>query len=64
MVRFIETESNGVKVMINLLQVIMIEPVTDSNQCIINFSSGNLEDIVVDEHYDTLKRKIEEISKI
>jgi hypothetical protein len=64
MVRFIETESNGVKVMINLLQVIMIEPVTDSNQCIINFSSENLEDIVVDEHYDTLKRKIEEISKI
>ena len=64
MVRFIETESNGVKVMINLLQVIIIEPVTDSNQCIINFSSENLEDIVVDEHYDTLKRKIEEISKI
>ena len=64
MVRFIETESNGVKVMINLLQVIMIEPVTDSNQCIIKFSSENLEDIVVDEHYDTLKRKIEEISKI
>lgn len=58
MVGFIETVSNGNKVMINLFQVQMIEPVRDSNQCIIRFASGALEDMVVDEHYDTLVRKI------
>ena len=64
MVEFIETESNGIKVIINLNQVQIIEHVTDRNQCIIRFTSGSLEDIVVDEHYDTLKRKINEMSKI
>lgn len=64
MVEFIETESNGIKVIINLNQVQIIEPVTDRNQCIIRFTSGSLEDIVVDEHYDTLKRKINEMSEI
>lgn len=64
MARFIETESNGIKVIINLNQIQIIEPVTDSNQCIIRFMSGSLEDIVVDDHYDTLKRKISEMSKI
>lgn len=62
MARFIETESNGIKVIINLNQIQIIEPVTDSNQCIIRFTSGSLEDIVVDDHYDTLKRKISEMS--
>lgn len=32
MVEFIETESNGIKVIINLNQVQIIEPVTDRNQ--------------------------------
>lgn len=63
MVEFIETVSNGNKVMINLFQVQMIEPVTDSNQCIIRFASGSLEDIEVDAHYDTLVRKIGAVSK-
>lgn len=64
MVGFIETESNGIMVMINLNLVQMIEPVTDINQCIFRFISGGIEDIVVDEHYDTIKRKISEMSKI
>lgn len=63
MVGFIETVSNGNKVMINLFQVQMIEPVRDSNQCIIRFASGDLEDMVVDEHYDALIRKIDMVSE-
>lgn len=63
MVEFIETVSNGNKVLINLLQVQMIEPVTDSNHCIIRFASGALEDIEVDEHYDNLIRKIARASE-
>lgn len=63
MVGFIETVSNGNKVMINLFQVQMIEPVRDSNQCIIRFASGDLEDMVVDEHYDALIRKIGMVSE-
>lgn len=64
MAKFIETVSNGARVIINLDQVLIIEPVTDINQCIIRFASGSLEDIVVDEHYDTLVRKIDEMYTI
>lgn len=64
MAKFIETESNEKKIMINLDQVQSIEPITDSNECVIRFASGGIEDIIVDEAYDSLIRKIGEMSKI
>lgn len=63
MVTFFETKSNGNRVMINILQVQLIEPVRDSNECLIRFASGEIEDIIVDEHFDAIKAKIGEMAK-
>ena len=58
---FFEAESNGNKVMINILQIQLIEPICDSNQCILRFAAGTMEDIIVDEHYEVIKRRISEV---